>query len=265
MLTLLNLAEAASTHDVRTLRWCLKEEGEWLRQKVLSKENEYECENAREKIGQFWCEGQRVKTPLQMAVINSAGKPPDNSDVRDTVRLLLQAGANPGRKVDDDSLAALALRNNQVEAALYLLKHFQRDIQSIDPCNLPEPLKNFGLLGYVLTSEDAQLYCETLDWMSDHRIKLFPDMPFDVQMKLFAPSMANMPSVTITRDDHVPAIVLPSQPPLKTPFHMRKRKASFCYSQGPTGRGFLLRDGTGRVLAKKFGYRDGSGWVMRKF
>ena len=27
--------------------------------------------------------------------------------------------------------------------------------------------------------------------------------------------------------------------------------------QGPTGRGFLLRDGTGRVLAKKFGYRDG--------
>ena len=29
--------------------------------------------------------------------------------------------------------------------------------------------------------------------------------------------------------------------------------------QGPTGRGFRLRDGTGRVLAKKFGYRDGSG------
>ena len=27
--------------------------------------------------------------------------------------------------------------------------------------------------------------------------------------------------------------------------------------QGPTGRGFLLRDGTGRVIAKKFGYRDG--------
>ena len=37
------------------------------------------------------------------------------------------------------------------------------------------------------------------------------------------------------------------------------------YIQGQTGRGFLLRDGTGRVLAKKFGYRDGSGWVMRKF
>ena len=35
--------------------------------------------------------------------------------------------------------------------------------------------------------------------------------------------------------------------------------------QGPTGRGFLLWDGTGRVLAKKFRYRDGSGWVMRQF
>ena len=35
--------------------------------------------------------------------------------------------------------------------------------------------------------------------------------------------------------------------------------------QGLTGRGFLLRDGTGRVLAKKFGYRDGSGRVVRKF
>ena len=115
----------------------------------------------------------------------------------------MQAGANPDRKVDGDSLAALALRNNQVEAALYLLKHIQRDIQSLDPCNLPEPLKNFGLLGYVLTSEDAQLYCETLDWMSDHRIKLFPDMPFDVQMKLFAPSMANMPSVTIRGRAHI--------------------------------------------------------------
>ena len=32
--------------------------------------------------------------------------------------------------------------------------------------------------------------------------------------------------------------------------------------QGLTGRGFLLRDGTGRVLAKKFGYRDGSGRVV---
>ena len=35
--------------------------------------------------------------------------------------------------------------------------------------------------------------------------------------------------------------------------------------QGPTGRGFLLRDGTGWVLAKKFGYWDGSGRVVRKF
>ena len=36
------------------------------------------------------------------------------------------------------------------------------------------------------------------------------------------------------------------------------------HGQGPTGRGFLLWDGTGRVFAKKFGYRDGSGRVMRK-
>ena len=35
--------------------------------------------------------------------------------------------------------------------------------------------------------------------------------------------------------------------------------------QGPTGRGFWLWDGTGRVLAKKVGYRDGSGRVVRKF
>ena len=35
--------------------------------------------------------------------------------------------------------------------------------------------------------------------------------------------------------------------------------------QGLTGRGFLLRDGTGRVLAKKFGYRDRSGRVVRQF
>ena len=39
----------------------------------------------------------------------------------------------------------------------------------------------------------------------------------------------------------------------------------YSQDQGPTGRGFLLRDGTGRVLAKKFGYRDGSGRVVRKF
>ena len=37
------------------------------------------------------------------------------------------------------------------------------------------------------------------------------------------------------------------------------------HDQGPTGRGFLLRDGTGRVIAKKVGYRDGSGRVVRKF
>ena len=36
------------------------------------------------------------------------------------------------------------------------------------------------------------------------------------------------------------------------------------HQQGPTGRGFLLRDGTGRVLAKKIGYRDGSGRVVGK-
>ena len=35
--------------------------------------------------------------------------------------------------------------------------------------------------------------------------------------------------------------------------------------QGLTGRGFLLRDGSGRVLAKKIGYRDGSGRVVRRF
>ena len=35
--------------------------------------------------------------------------------------------------------------------------------------------------------------------------------------------------------------------------------------QGPTGRGFWLWDGTGRVLAKKLGYRDGSGRVLIKF
>ena len=35
--------------------------------------------------------------------------------------------------------------------------------------------------------------------------------------------------------------------------------------QGLTGRGFLLQDGAGRKLAKKFGYRDGSGRVVRKF
>ena len=34
---------------------------------------------------------------------------------------------------------------------------------------------------------------------------------------------------------------------------------------GPTGRGFWLRDGTGRVIAKKVGYRDGSGRVVRTF
>ena len=34
------------------------------------------------------------------------------------------------------------------------------------------------------------------------------------------------------------------------------------YWQGPTGRGFWLRDGRGRVLAKKFGYRDGSWRVV---
>ena len=38
-----------------------------------------------------------------------------------------------------------------------------------------------------------------------------------------------------------------------------------CNRQGPTGRVFLLRDGTGRVLAKKFGYQDGSGRVVRRF
>ena len=45
----------------------------------------------------------------------------------------------------------------------------------------------------------------------------------------------------------------------------KRMKFQTAFDQGPTGRGFRLRDGTGRVLAKKFGYRDGSGWVMRKF
>ena len=45
----------------------------------------------------------------------------------------------------------------------------------------------------------------------------------------------------------------------------RTRALDRPYEQGLTGRGFLLRDGTGRVLAKKFGYRDGSGRVVRRF
>ena len=44
-----------------------------------------------------------------------------------------------------------------------------------------------------------------------------------------------------------------------------RQSTSSRQEQGPTGRGFLLRDGTGRVLAKKVGYRDGSGRVVRKF
>ena len=35
------------------------------------------------------------------------------------------------------------------------------------------------------------------------------------------------------------------------------------WDQGLTGSVYLLSDGTGRVLAKKFGYWDGSGRVMR--
>ena len=45
----------------------------------------------------------------------------------------------------------------------------------------------------------------------------------------------------------------------------RRKKEKYSQEQGPTGRGFWLRDGTGRVLAKKVGYRDGSGRVVRKF
>ena len=45
----------------------------------------------------------------------------------------------------------------------------------------------------------------------------------------------------------------------------RQTKSQTTSDQGLTGRGFWLWDGTGRVLAKKFGYRDGSGRVVRKF
>ena len=48
-------------------------------------------------------------------------------------------------------------------------------------------------------------------------------------------------------------------------YHHNQEYLNVTPDQGPTGRGFWLRDRTGRVLAKKFGYRDGSGRVVRKF
>ena len=57
------------------------------------------------------------------------------------------------------------------------------------------------------------------------------------------------------------SITIHHHPTFLDPFAIISRP----YMQGPTGRGFLLRDGTGRVLAKKFGYRDVSGWVASKF
>ena len=164
-----------------------------------------------------------TRTALQWAIINSAGAPPENPAVRDTVKFLLEAGADPQTTVYGDSLGAIALRNDQVETAFDLLKHLQKDIQSLNPCNLPDPNKHSGLWGYMLTSKDAQLSCETLDWMSDDMIKLFPEMPLGVQMKLFASCIAHEPSVIISGAAQVPAVVLPSHSPLETPFHLRRK------------------------------------------
>ena len=64
-------------------------------------------------------------------------------------------------------------------------------------------------------------------------------------------------------------MILRDQDPLPPSYKIATKTLPFIlskpYGQGPTGRGFWVWDGTGRVLAKKFGYRDGSGWVMRKF
>ena len=90
------------------------------------------------------------RTALQWAIINSAGAPPENPAVRDTVKFLLGAGADPQKTVYGDSLGAIAL-NDQVETAFDLLKHLQKDIQSLNPCNLPDPSKHSGLWGYMLT------------------------------------------------------------------------------------------------------------------
>ena len=91
----------------------------------------------------------------------------------------------------------------------------------------PEPEKHSGLWGYMLTSADAQLSCESLDWMSDGTVKLFLHMPLDVHIKLFAPNSQQDSSVTIktaSRDKHDPGVKMPANPSVGTPFHLRKKR-----------------------------------------
>ena len=168
----------------------------------------------------------KERTALQWAVINSNGAPPENHDVKATVKLLLDAGANPKKNVFGDSLADVALKNSQVEIACHLMKHSQKDIRSVNPLLLPDPEKHSGLWGYMLTSKDAQLSCESLDWMSDDMIKLFPQMPIDVQISLFAPNSTHDPSATIKTANiemKEPGVKMPANPSVGIPFHFRKK------------------------------------------
>ena len=87
----------------------------------------------------------------------------------------------------------------------------------------PEPEKHSGLWGYMLTSADAQLSCESLDWMSDGTVKLFLHMPLDVHVKLFAPNSQQDSSVTIktaSRDKHDPGVKMPA----KGSRHLKKKR-----------------------------------------
>ena len=168
------------------------------------------------------------RTALQWAVINSNGAPPENPAVKATVKVLLDAGANPKKVIYGDSLVDVALKNNQVETAFHLMKHYQKDMTSLNPLAFPEPEKHSGLWGYMLTSPDAQLSCESLDWMSDGMIKLFLHMPLEVQIKLFAPNSQQDSSVRIKstgREKHDPGVKMPANPPIGTPFHLRKKRS----------------------------------------
>ena len=101
---------------------------------------------------------------------------------------------------------------------------------SLNPLAFPEAEKHSGLWGYMLTSTDAQLSCESLDWMSDGMIKLFPHMSLDIQIKLFAPDTKQDSSVTIktgSRDD--PGLKMPANPSVGTPFQCRKKKSSYFF------------------------------------
>ena len=68
-------------------------------------------------------------TALQWAVINSNSAHPEDPAVKATVKVFLDAGANPKKVVYGDSLVDLALKNNQVETAFHLMKHCQKDIK----------------------------------------------------------------------------------------------------------------------------------------